>query len=101
MIVLLLVALAVTAPTVTGVEVTSPHLLPSPRPDQFLTNLVGQPLSRHQVGATRAPASSPRTPVGRPRPRDRGRGSLERLWALEVFDSIQVEEIEEPGGIRL
>jgi outer membrane protein insertion porin family len=78
MIVLLLVALAVTAPTVTGVEVTSPHLLPSPRPDQFLTDLVGQPLSR-----------------------DRVRASLDRLWALGVFDSVQVEEIEEPAGIRL
>jgi outer membrane protein insertion porin family len=78
MIVLLLVALAVTTPTVTGVEVTSPHLLPSPRPDQFLTDLVGQPLSR-----------------------DRVRASLDRLWALGVFDSVQVEEIEEPAGIRL
>jgi len=78
MIVLLLVALAVTAPVVTGVEVTSLHLLPSPRPDQFLTDLVGQPLSR-----------------------DRVRASLDRLWALGVFDSVQVEEIEEPGGIRL
>lgn len=78
MIVLLLVALAVTAPTVTGVEVTSPHLLPSPRPEQFLTDLVGQSLSR-----------------------DRVRASLDRLWALGVFDSVQVEEIEEPGGIRL
>ena len=78
MIVLLLVALAVTTPIVTGVEVTSSHLLPSPPPDQFLTDLVGQPLSR-----------------------DRVRASLDRLWALGVFDSVQVEEIEEPGGIRL
>jgi outer membrane protein insertion porin family len=29
------------------------------------------------------------------------RASLDRLWALGVFDSVQVEEIEEPGGIRL
>ena len=78
MIALLLVALAVAAPSVTGVEVTSLHLLPSPRPEQFLTDLVGQPLSR-----------------------DRVRASLDRLWALGVFDSVEVEEIEEPGGIRL
>ena len=74
MIVLLLVALAVTTPIVTGVEVTSSHLLPSPPPDQFLTDLVGQPLSR-----------------------DRVRASLDRLWALGVFDSVQVEEIESPA----
>ena len=78
MIALLLVALAVAAPSVTGVEVTSLHLLPSPRPEQFLTDLVGQPLSR-----------------------DRVRASLDRLWALGVFDRVEVEEIEEPGGIRL
>src|SRR5262249_30230555 len=66
------------APTVIGVEVSSPHLLPGLQPERFLTDLVGQPLSRERV-----------------------RASLDRLWALGVFDSVQVDEIEAPGGVRL
>src|SRR5262249_45086241 len=30
-----------------------------------------------------------------------GRASLDRLWALGAFDSVQVEEEEAPGGVRL
>lgn len=78
MIALLLVALATVAPTVTGVEVASPHLLPGLQPERFLTDLVGQPLSRERV-----------------------RASLDRLWALGVFERVQVEEVEAPGGVRL
>jgi hypothetical protein len=75
MIALLLVALAVAAPSVTGVEVTSLHLLPSPRPEQFLTDLVGQPLSR-----------------------DRVRASLDRLWALASSTAEAARGVEEPAG---
>ena len=79
MIVLLLVtALASATPTVTGVEVTSAHLLPGLRPERFVSDLVGQPLSRERV-----------------------RASLDRLWALGAFDSVQVEEEATPGGVRL
>lgn len=66
------------APLVTGVEVTSPHVLPSPRPEEFLTDLAGRPLSRERV-----------------------RDSLDRLWALGIFESVEVEAVDEPGGIRL
>ncbi|HEY7366033.1 MAG TPA: POTRA domain-containing protein [Methylomirabilota bacterium] len=65
-------------PLVTGVEVTSPHILPSPRPEQFLTDLAGQPLSRQRL-----------------------RDSLDRVWALGVFETVEVEAIPEPGGVRL
>jgi outer membrane protein insertion porin family len=79
MIVLLLVtALASGAPTVTGVEVTSAHLLLDLQPERFLHDLVGQPLSRERV-----------------------RASLDRLWALGAFDRVQVEEEDTPGGVRL
>ncbi|HSF05430.1 MAG TPA: POTRA domain-containing protein, partial [Methylomirabilota bacterium] len=66
------------APLVTGVEVTSPHILPSPRPEQVLTDLAGRPLSRERV-----------------------RESLDRVWALGVFATVEVEAVPEPGGVRL
>jgi outer membrane protein insertion porin family len=66
------------APLVIGVEVTSPHILPSPRPEQLLADLPGRPLSRLMV-----------------------RDSLDRLWALNVFERVEVETVDEPGGIRL
>jgi outer membrane protein insertion porin family len=65
-------------PTVSGVEVTSPHRLPSPPPEQFVADLTGRPLSRARV-----------------------RESLDRLWALGIFESLEVEAIPEPGGVRL
>jgi len=79
MIALLLVtALASAVPTVTGVEVTSAYLMPGLQPERFVSDLVGQPLSRERV-----------------------RASLDRLWALGAFDSVQVEEEATPGGVRL
>ncbi|HSE93654.1 MAG TPA: POTRA domain-containing protein [Methylomirabilota bacterium] len=65
-------------PVVTGVEVTSPHVLPAPSPQQLLTGLVGRPLSRAAV-----------------------RDSLDRLWGLGVLESVEVETVPEPGGVRL
>jgi outer membrane protein insertion porin family len=78
MIVLLLAALTASPPLVTGVDVTSPHLLSSPRPEQVLTGLAGQPLSRARV-----------------------RDSLDRLWALGGFEWVEVDVVDEPHGIRL
>ena len=66
------------APTVTAVEVVSRHRLTGPAPEQFLTSLAGQPFSRARV-----------------------RESLDRLWALGIFDSVEVESVDEPGGVRL
>jgi outer membrane protein insertion porin family len=66
------------APRVTAVEVVSPHQLTGPPIDQFLTDLAGQPFSRARV-----------------------RESLDRLWALGIFESVEVESVEEPGGVRL
>ena len=63
---------------VTAVEVVSRHQLTGPPVDQFLTDLAGQPFSRARV-----------------------RESLDRLWALGIFDSVEVESVEEPGGVRL
>lgn len=77
MIVLLLVALT-SAPMVTAVEVVSPHLLSIPRPEQVLTGLAGQPLSR-----------------------DRVRESLDRVWSLGGLERVEVEVVDEPGGVRL
>jgi outer membrane protein insertion porin family len=66
------------APMVTAVEVVSRHQLTGPPVDQFLTGLAGQPFSRARV-----------------------RESLDRLWALGIFDAVEVESVEEPGGVRL
>mgnify|MGYP003694019127 CR=1 FL=1 len=66
------------APMVTAVEVVSRHQLTGPPVDQFLTGLTGQPFSRARV-----------------------RESLDRLWALGIFDEVEVESVDEPGGVRL
>jgi outer membrane protein assembly complex protein YaeT len=66
------------APRVTAVEVVSRHRLTGPPPEQYLTGLAGQPFSRARV-----------------------RESLDRLSALGIFDAIEVESVDEPGGIRL
>jgi outer membrane protein insertion porin family len=65
-------------PLVTGIEVTSPHRLPPPRPEPFLSHLVGQPLDRARV-----------------------RESLDRIWALGIFESLAVEAVPQPGGVLL
>ncbi len=65
-------------PMVTAVEVVSRHQLNGPPVDQFLTDLPGHPFSRARV-----------------------RESLDRLWALGIFDGVEVESVEEPGGVRL
>jgi len=65
-------------PVVTAVEVVSPYQLNGPPVDQFLMDLPGHPFSRARV-----------------------RESLDRLWALGLFDSIEVDSVEEPGGVRL
>jgi outer membrane protein insertion porin family len=69
---------AATAPTVTGIEVTSPHRLPPPRPEAFLADLVGQPLDRARI-----------------------RESLDRIWALGIFDSLAVEAVPQSDGLLL
>ena len=66
------------APLVTAVEVVSRHRLTGPPPEQFLTGMTGRPFSRARV-----------------------RESLDRLWALGIFDEVTVESVDEPGGIRL
>jgi outer membrane protein insertion porin family len=66
------------APMVTAVEVITPHQLIGPPPEQFLADLPGLPLSRARV-----------------------RQSLDRLWALGIFESVEVEMVSEPGGVRL
>jgi outer membrane protein insertion porin family len=66
------------AAVVTAVEVVSSHRLTGPPPEQFLTELAGQPFSRARV-----------------------RESLDRLWALGIFDKVEVESLDEPGGVRL
>jgi len=66
------------APMVTGVEVVSRHQLTGPPVDQFITGLAGQPFSRARV-----------------------RESLDRLWVLGIFDKVEVESVDEPGGVRL
>jgi outer membrane protein insertion porin family len=60
------------------VELVSPHRLPEERVRSLLAELEGRPLSRSAV-----------------------RASLDRLWALGLFAEIQVDEIAEPGGVRL
>jgi outer membrane protein assembly complex protein YaeT len=65
-------------PMVTAVEVASRHLLPGLPVEQYLTGLAGHPLSRARL-----------------------RESLDRLWALGVFDTVEVESVDEPGGVRL
>ena len=66
------------APMVTAVEVVTPHELLGPPPSQFLRDLPGLPLSRARV-----------------------RESLDRLWALGIFESVEVDMVPEPGGVRL
>src|SRR5262245_27000448 len=65
-------------PTVVAVEVVSPHRAIGPQPEQALTDLIGLPLSRARV-----------------------RESLDRLWALRVFDRVEVEMVPEGDGVRL
>jgi outer membrane protein insertion porin family len=65
-------------PTVVAVEVISPHRTIGPQPEQALADLVGRPLSRARV-----------------------RESLDRLWALGVFDRVEVEMVPEGDGVRL
>src|SRR5262245_58560013 len=65
-------------PMVTAVEISSPQRLPAPSPEALLTSLPGRPLSRARV-----------------------RESLERLWALGLFDTLDVVEVPEAGGVQL
>jgi outer membrane protein insertion porin family len=66
------------APTVTAVEVITPHQLIGPPPEKLLTDIPGLPLSRARV-----------------------RESLDRLWAIGIFERVEVEMVPEPGGVRL
>jgi outer membrane protein insertion porin family len=67
-----------TPPLVTATEVVSPHPLP-------------EPLVRASVHPL----------VGRPRQRGAVRERVEQLWTLGLFSQVTVEEVEEPGGVRL
>jgi len=66
------------APRVTGVEWVSPTRLP----EEMVRAAIGQM-------------------VGRPRSRAAIRDSLGRLWALGFFSRVWVDEVAEPGGVRL
>jgi outer membrane protein insertion porin family len=63
---------------VTAVDLVSPHRLPEGQVREAIGELVGRPRSRAAI-----------------------RESLGRLWALGLFDAVQVEEVKEPGGLRL
>lgn len=69
---------AADAPLVLSVELASAHRLPEDRIRAALGELAGRPLSRTAV-----------------------RASLERLWAMQLFESIHVDEVVEPSGVRL
>jgi outer membrane protein insertion porin family len=69
---------AAAPPLVTGIDLVSPHRLPEER-----------------VRAAIGPLS------GRPRLRGEIRDSVARLWALGLFSDVRVEEVPEPGGVRL
>jgi outer membrane protein insertion porin family len=66
------------APVVTGIELASPQQLPRERVMAAIGPLAGRPLSRWAV-----------------------RESLDRLWALGLFDAISVDERAEGDGVRL
>jgi outer membrane protein insertion porin family len=75
----LLAARGVAAPPiVTGIELSAPHPLPEERVRAVIGGLGGKPLSRDAV-----------------------RRSLEGLWGLGLFSGIRVDEVSEPGGVRL
>jgi outer membrane protein insertion porin family len=78
LVVLAAPVLAEGPPTVTGVDIVSPHELPEAR-------------VRTAIGLL----------TGRPRLRGLVRDSLDRLWALGLLESARVEEVAEPGGVRL
>ena len=66
------------APVVTAVELESPQELPRERVLAAIGALAGQPLSRTAV-----------------------RESLDRLWALGLFDAVAVEERADGAGVKL
>ncbi len=69
---------AAAPPLVTGVDLVSQHRLPEARTRAAIGELAGKPLARAEV-----------------------RASLERLWALGLFEAIRVEEVPGAEGIRL
>ncbi|MGH7730785.1 MAG: hypothetical protein ACRENJ_05975, partial [Candidatus Eiseniibacteriota bacterium] len=66
------------APAVTEIELASPQQLPRDRVMATIGPLAGRPLSRWAV-----------------------RQSLNRLWALGLFDAISVDERADGAGVRL
>src|SRR5262249_7125729 len=65
-------------PVVSAVALLAPAELPETLVRGAIGGMVGQPRSRYAV-----------------------RQSIERLWSLGLFDDVWVEEILEPGGVRL
>jgi outer membrane protein insertion porin family len=65
-------------PVVTGIDLVSPHRLPEERVRGAIGDLAGKPLARAAV-----------------------RASLERLWALGLFEAISVDEVPDAAGVRL
>jgi outer membrane protein insertion porin family len=65
-------------PTVIGVELASPHLLPRALVQVAIGELIGHARSRLAI-----------------------RQSLDRLWDLGLFSEVWVEEVSEPRGVRL
>jgi outer membrane protein insertion porin family len=72
-------ALAVAATdTVLGVDLVSPQQFPSDLVRAAIGDLAGRPRSRTAI-----------------------RECLDRLWSLGLFSDVRVEEMVEPGGVRL
>jgi len=65
-------------PVVAGIDLVSPHRLPEDRVRAAIGELAGKPLARAEV-----------------------RASLQRLWALGLFESIRVDEVRAGPGVRL
>ena len=65
-------------PVVVGIDLVSPHRLPEARVRAAIGELTGKPLARAEV-----------------------RASLERVWALGLFESVRVDEVPAGAGVRL
>jgi outer membrane protein assembly factor BamA len=65
-------------PVVIGVDLVAPAELPEQLVRIAIGNMLGRARSRHAI-----------------------RESIERTWALGLFEDVRVEEVAAPGGVRL
>ena len=65
-------------PVVSGVDLLAPAPLPEGLVRSAIGDMIGCPRSRYVI-----------------------RQSIERAWALGLFDDVWVEEVPEAGGVRL